>query len=604
MATTKSRAREFAELTDRPVKDFDPEAEAPENDASESEESIDENAGTEHYVSVGKSKLRRRDPVALGPQYRGAAVSRAALEGESEGEGSDSEADDDDDDHPSNYEDAQEEIDANSGLEEFDDPEGADLEADQNDEDVEIDSDDAFNESDEEKFKNFVFRGSSQAMPKKGKRVARPTAADYMLSEGEDGDSSGAELNEKEEGLDDDLDDEDSSGDEGINGFIDEEAEEDEDDEEDSDEDMDDIDDRNIAESGSEDSDEDQEEGGSDKIPRVNGTERTTLQEMMNAGQRNMTSTLSTVTQKDITKGKAVRQQRKAFDALLNVRIRLQKSLVAVNSFGSVEDLGDQSPPYEAAEAAALKLWNTIDGFRTSIQSELSGKTGQKRKRAADTDTSSQDMWEDMEAIEQRAHARRRAVLEKWSHSARNIRMVDRSSRKFTNTAEKALTARLDEELATPERLIRRTRTPRSCAPAQVAQKINEDPSIYDDADFYQLLLKELVDQRTGDTSGGPGGPAATIRFAAVKEAKAKRHVDTKASKGRKMRFNVHDKLQNFMAPEDRRGWEQDAIDRFFGTLFGQKMVLNEDEDEDKEVSDEEMGGAPIEDGGIRLFRD
>ncbi|KAI0178664.1 TRAUB-domain-containing protein [Hypoxylon sp. FL1284] len=594
MAATKSRARQFAELTDRPVKDFDPEAELAKDEASGSEESIDENAGTEHYVTVGKSKLRRKDPVALGPQYRGAAVSRAALDGESEGEGSDSE--EGGDHSPSDNEDAQQEFDTDSESEKFDDPDGADLEADQNDEDVEIDSDNAFNESDEEKFKDFAFRGSSEAMPKKGKRVSRPTAADYMLSE--DDESSGAELNGEEDLDDEDDESEEASDDEDMEGFIDDEAEEDEEDEEESNGDM------NTAESDNEDFDEDQEETDSEKATLTNGKERTTLQEMMNAGQRNMTSALSSIAQTDISKGKAVRQQRKAFDALLNIRIRLQKSLVAVNSFGFVEDLGDESPPYEAAEAAALKLWSTIDGFRTSIQPNAPGKTGQKRKRVAEANIPSQDMWEDMEAVEQRAHARRRAVLEKWSHTARNIRTVDRSSRKFTNTAEKPLTTRLDEELDTSERLIRRTQTPRSCAPAQVAQKINEDPNIYDDADFYQLLLKELVDQRTGDTSGGPGGPAATIRFAAVKEAKAKRHVDTKASKGRKMRFNVHDKLQNFMAPEDRRSWEQNAIDRFFGTLFGQKLVLNEDEDEDKEASDEEMGGVPVEDGGIRLFRD
>lgn len=75
MAATKSRARQFAELTERPVQgtnpirvflsntsnetnlsistDFDPEAEVPENDDSNSEESVDENAGTEHYVAVG-----------------------------------------------------------------------------------------------------------------------------------------------------------------------------------------------------------------------------------------------------------------------------------------------------------------------------------------------------------------------------------------------------------------------------------------------------------------------------------------------------------------------------------------------------------------------
>ncbi|KAI0386317.1 TRAUB-domain-containing protein [Hypomontagnella monticulosa] len=590
MSKPKGRARQFAEWTELPAEDFDPEAEVPqENEASDSEESIDENAGTEHYVTVGKSKLRRKDPVALGPQYRGAPVSRSALEDEDENEGSDDEA-------PSDYEDAQQDLDSEAGSEEFDDPDTADLEADQDDDDdAEINSDDAFNESDEEKFKGYVFRGSSQAMPAKGKRVPRPTAADYMVSDEDDSGSEGAELDEEEEGPDES--EEASDDEDGINGFIDDEAEEDEDEDDDLDEEMDDT-------SGAESGDEDVEEENDSENPRqVNGASRTTIQEMMNSGHQSVAGNASTIAQKDVAKGKAVRQQRKAFDALLNVRIRLQKSLVAVNSFGSVESLGDQSQPYEAAEAAALKLWNTIDGFRTSIQSDTSGKTGQKRKRVADTDTPSQDIWENMEVVEQRATARRNAVLEKWSHSARNIRMVDRSSRKFANTAERSLTARLAEELATPERLIKRTRTPRSCAPAQVARKVNEDPEIYDDADFYQLLLKELVDQRTGDASGGAGGPAATIRFAAVKEAKAKRHVDTKASKGRKMRFNVHDKLQNFMAPEDRRSWEQTAIDRFFGTLFGQKLVLNEDEDE-KEASDEEMGGAPIDDGGIRLFRD
>ncbi|KAJ3554829.1 hypothetical protein NPX13_g10505 [Xylaria arbuscula] len=204
-----------------------------------------------------------------------------------------------------------------------------------------------------------------------------------------------------------------------------------------------------------------------------------------------------------------------------------------------------------------------------------------------------------MEVHEKYQSARRKQVLEKWSRDAKKTSITAGSGNRFTSTAEKPLTVMLSAELDAPERLIKRTRTPRSCAPYQVARKINEDASIYDDADFYQLLLKELVDQRSGDGSG-TGLQAATIRYAAAKEAKAKRHVDTKASKGRKMRFVPLPKLQNFMAPEDRRGWEQSAIDRFFGTLFGQKMVLNEEE---AESSDEEMGGVSVEDHGLRLFR-
>ena len=81
----------------------------------------------------------------------------------------------------------------------------------------------------------------------------------------------------------------------------------------------------------------------------------------------------------------------------------------------------------------------------------------------------------------------------------------------------------------------------------------------------------------------------------AAKDVKNRKNVDRKASKGRKMRFTVHEKMQNFMAPEDRRAWEQGAIDRFFGTLFGRKMQLNENE------SDDEM--EDVEEAGLRLFR-
>ena len=77
-----------------------------------------------------------------------------------------------------------------------------------------------------------------------------------------------------------------------------------------------------------------------------------------------------------------------------------------------------------------------------------------------------------------------------------------------------------------------------------------------------------------------------------------RKKVDTKASKGRKMRFTVHEKLQNFMAPEDRGSWEPEAIDRFFGTLLGQKMTLGEEMEAD-EVEDE----ISLEEQGLMLFR-
>lgn len=536
-----------------------------------------------------KSKLRRKEPVSLGPQYRGSRVSRDALD-QQDDSGDDAAEDSD-------------------GSEQYDDPLTANLEADQKlDDDAEIDSDDALGESDEEKFKDFTFRGSSYPASKKARGSKRPTAADWMGSD--------EAPDEDEEDEDDEEDDEEDEEMEYPNhDMVDEEAEETSDDEGDEDEDSMDgfIDDGDDDEEG-ESEDQDDEAGedeetdeDQDEAPKPGkSNNRNSLRDILQSGQKTVANNLSSARQTDVSKGKAVRQQQKTFDALLHIRIRMQKSLVAVNSLSIVEGDEEQSEPYEAAEAAALKLWNTIDSFRYDRQPD-DAKAGKKRKRVADTDTSSQKMWEQMEALELPATTRRRAVLENWSQRSKSTRTDNKAAKKFQRSAEKSLTTRLDDELEAPERLIKRTRTPRSCAPGQVSRKVSEDAGIYDDADFYQLLLKELVDQRTGDTTSG-SGTAATIRYTAAKEAKAKRHVDTKASKGRKMRFNVHEKLQNFTAPEDRRSWEQSAIDRLFGTLFGQKLMLDENVDEQDRASDEDedeqMGGVEAGDGAaLRLFR-
>ncbi|KAK6840590.1 Protein BFR2 [Apiospora arundinis] len=585
MAKTKGRAKQFEDWEEKPAKDYDPEDDvAPsDNEGSDSEASVDENAGTEHYEPVGKSKLRRKQDVKLGPEYRGTRVSRDALEDSSDG--SDSES----------YEDALEDLlngkdseeDDSDDGEEFVDPDEADLERDQKEqggEDAEIDSDEAFGETDEENFSKlgYTFRGSSQPMPVKGKRVARPTAADFLDDE--------AELSEEEgEGLDDDEDDE----------------EDDDEDEDGSDEDMDGFIDDGDSEDltdGEDQDDNDDSDDSEEDAPKKSAGDEDQFVKLAAKGQSGVTGSLVDSLQKDVAKGQAVRQQRKAFDAALNIRIRLQKAIVASNTLPTVDSSDDQNEPYEAAEAAAIKLWNAIDAFRTDMRPGA----GQKRKRTIELGDSSQDIWENMQDVEAKDAVRRKNVLENWDGKVKKARMDPAAQHGFRNKQNKgqqSLTAWLEQKMQDPEgteRLVKRTRTPRSCAPAQVAKKVAEDPEIYDDADFYQLLLKELVDQRTADASA-TAGPTATLRYAAVKEAKTKKNVDTKASKGRKMRFNVHEKLQEFMAPEDRRQWEPSAIDRLFGTLFGQQVenVL----DEDAVSEDEEMGGVTAEEAGLRLFR-
>ncbi|KAK4044271.1 apoptosis antagonizing transcription factor-domain-containing protein [Parachaetomium inaequale] len=577
-AARKGRSKRFAEFEEKIAKDFDIENEAPDSDAeSGSDESADENAGTEHYVAVGKSKLRQKDAISLGPEYRGSRVSRAALE-----ESSEDDEDEEEDD------------------EEFDDPETADLEADHVDDDGEISSDNALCSSDDENLKDFVFRGSSKPKVPNGRISKRPTAADFM--------SSGDEEAEPEESEDeeDELEasEEGSEFDEDGARLFDLEAElsgEDEDEDEDDEEDEEGGEDEEDDEDeGDEDEDEDEEEDEDEDAQSDDGdNERAQLRKMAAEGHKSIVAAMSKAAKADAEKGEAVRVQRRAFDSILNLRIRLQKALVAANSF-SVVDTSQETgtEAYQAAEEAAVKLWNTIDSVRHTFMPESSrAKVGDKRKREIDLDTPSQTVWESMQMVEEAAHSHRRKVLDKWSERVKKSN-AGLSTRKLVKSETQTLVSALDEQLLSSERLVKRARTPRSCAPAQAAKKVEEDAQIYDDADFYQLLLKELVDQRSTDT-GAPGESVATVRWAALKETKTRKTVDRRASKGRKLRYTVHEKLQNFMAPEDRRGWEEHAIDRLFGTLFGQKMELKEEED----VSDREMGGVNVEEEGLRLFR-
>ncbi|KAJ0970596.1 hypothetical protein J5N97_018555 [Dioscorea zingiberensis] len=69
------------------------------------------------------------------------------------------------------------------------------------------------------------------------------------------------------------------------------------------------------------------------------------------------------------------------------------------------------------------------------------------------------------------------------------------------------------------------------------------DPELVDDSEFYQQLLKEFLESCDPTSS--------EVAFYALRKMQAKKRkiVDRRASKSRKIRYNVHEKIVNFMAP-------------------------------------------------------
>lgn len=465
--------------------------------------------------------------------------------------------------------------------EEFANPDEVNVNDDQEGEDEDIDSEAAFGESDAEKFSKFTFRGSSHPATNRVKK--RPTASDFM-SDSDNQDGTGSEEDETDEDI---LD-------------VDEQHSEEEDEENSASDDESDV------------GDESENEQDHDRNEK---TSRDELRKIMNEEQSTVVATISQAAKDDANKGNAVRRQRKAFDSLLNVRIALQKALISTNSMAAVEE-GEtetaQDEPYQAAEDAALKLWNTLDGIRHELihASTANGSTtpqpgSKKRKRPISTSTTSQAIWERMQDSEVSSLDNRRLVLEKWWTKVKgSTPSTASSSGKLLSQAQQtqSITSALQDHLSKPTPL-ESTRRPRSCAPIQEKRKVLADEAIYDDTGFYKLLLNQLVEQRKVEAGAGGGMAATTTAQWAVKEAKMRKVVDTKASKGRKLRYTVHEKLQNFMAPEERGTWEVEAVDRFFGSLFGKKMTLGEGEDVDMEGAGDAAEDITPEEEGLRLFR-
>lgn len=488
-----------------------------------------------------KSKLRKPEPINLGRQYAGSKVSRDALE-------------EDSDDDPFKARSSDEE-----GDDDDDDEEDVDLE------DAEDDSED----------------GSDEEVEKpKAKTSKKTKQKQKQESDDEDEDEDGMETDGSE-----DL--------EGGGSLEDEDSEDGSEDEEDDEE------------------DEDDDEDGDDRKPK--GDDRAELRQLMATDQKSIAASISQAAKADAVKGKAVKQQRKTFDALLNTRIKLQKGLTAVNQLSVVakdaEDVDTEA--IKSAESAALALWSTLEDLRYALADAQSGES-KKRKRPSPVSpiTSSASLWQRMADLEADAVAHRRTVLDKWSVKVRG------SSASLPNARGKLLgsgaagqqtiTAVLDAQLASEagERSAKRARNVNGTA--------TEGEPIYDDSIFYQTLLRELVEQRISSDSITNGLDTLHIQLPSKlsihpvtgmrNDKNRKANVDTRASKGRKMRFDVHEKLQNFMAPEDRGTWTTRARDEFFASLLGRTAsgMLGEGDEDDvsAEESDEDR-----EEGGLRLFR-
>lgn len=336
------------------------------------------------------------------------------------------------------------------------------------------------------------------------------------------------------------------------------------------------------SDSGSDQSGFSDEEDGSEQESEVNSEDErqaADFKKLLADDQKAMVQDVVKTATADAQKGKAVKQQLAIYDSLLDSRIKLQKGLQSTNLIFEATPSGRDMSTTADVEASALDLIETLFDLRDALltQDLTSPPPSRKRKYDDGQRVDTLTLWHDIQATDGHLGSWRDTTLTKWSNKIQAASGLDKS-KKFKALSQGIL-AQIEESKSDREKLLRRTQIKRFKAAAKTTVS-NDDfsTSIYDDGDFYQEMLKDLIDSRMLDSVHGN-----QMKWIATKQPKQKKaNVDTRASKGRKLRYHVHEKIQNFMAPAPSGTWHEEQVDELFGSLFGQRLQVDEDVEEDE----------------------
>lgn len=326
----------------------------------------------------------------------------------------------------------------------------------------------------------------------------------------------------------------------------------------------------------------------------------------------------------EVEKGKSVRNQIALWDQLLEGRILLQKALVTANTLPQSDSMASfkkkGGPEFATALKDSCKALKALLRSLVTLQDELLYRQPDTQHfvsgREPEPDSDEIPSDDERERIQERKRPLKRklemneypefmakrfadfktyrnSTLQKWHEKTK---LASGKMGKGFSAFERPILTQIEQIMMDKERLLIRTQTKRSLYSIlgkveKDSQTIPEtvpgereivpqgksnahlkdiDEEIFDDDDFYHQLLRELIERKTSTVD--PNDQVAMGRqWLAIQKlrSKIKRRVDTRASKGRKIRFHVHNKLVSFMAPIDQATMSDDARSELYRSLFG-----------------------------------
>uniref|UniRef100_A0ACD6AKY0 Uncharacterized protein n=1 Tax=Avena sativa TaxID=4498 RepID=A0ACD6AKY0_AVESA len=305
--------------------------------------------------------------------------------------------------------------------------------------------------------------------------------------------------------------------------------------------------------------DDDEDEQDSDEEEEDGDGEMGELEQEYRTLQANQQSILQTLKQHrddDVARGHAVKNQKALWDTTLEMRFLLQKAFSTSNKLPKDPTESRFCSHDQEIEQAYVELLDSskqILGCMLELQEALLEKN-QAAKDLNDKlpdSNGENDEWLEVQKVQTRITPFRNTEIDKWQRKTQVTTGAAALKGKL-HAFNQNISDQVAGYMRDPSRMINRMYLRKydvgvfgeSAAEPVVTvegKNVEGDPKLIDDSEFYHQLLKEFLKSCDG---------ASESAFYALrkKQHKKRKLVDRRASKSRKIRYNVHKKLANFMA--------------------------------------------------------
>ena len=308
----------------------------------------------------------------------------------------------------------------------------------------------------------------------------------------------------------------------------------------------------------------------------------------------------------EIKKSKSVADQKKVYDSLLGIRIYIQNILQDINKLPQSEQLIEEikndenlSHLYQITDNNFMDLFINLLGSNKDLN--LKGSF----KNILNNNTNNIDITENINNILNNVSEQKEITNDKiFSELDDNFGNILAVSEKVlniwyrktlvynnkqnskllkvlnVNNFSEHIKKSIDDNFDTIRLKTKRKREKFRILGKPISSFIeDEDDNIYDDTDFYEFLLKEFLSSQEVDESQNLNNRYdLTMQYLLNRRNKLKnnKNYDKKASKNRKLRFEQHEKILNFMTPE--ANLNETGRDEIINSLFGGKRIKNKDD--------------------------